>query len=121
MKLLFDESLSPKWVELLSDLFPESESALRNGLARAGDLKILKYASARNFVLISTDSDFEGLAEPGAERQCRHSPCLQLPDRGCRRSTSAKCDPYRSNAGVEESFNHPRQMTVRGIINPGSD
>lgn len=28
MKLLFDESLSPKLVELLRDLFPESECAL---------------------------------------------------------------------------------------------
>jgi hypothetical protein len=27
MKLLFDESLSPRLVELLRDLFPESESA----------------------------------------------------------------------------------------------
>jgi len=34
MKLPFDESLSPKLVSLLGDLFPESESALQNGLAR---------------------------------------------------------------------------------------
>ena len=32
MKLLFDESPSPRLVPLLSDLFPESESALRNVL-----------------------------------------------------------------------------------------
>lgn len=63
MKLLFDESLSPRLVELLRDLFPESESALRNGLARVGDLKILEYAAAGNFILISTDSDFEGLLD----------------------------------------------------------
>src|SRR5204863_5976843 len=37
MELLFDESLSPKLVLLLRDLFPESESALRNGLAGPGD------------------------------------------------------------------------------------
>lgn len=37
MKLLFDESLSPRLVSLLGDLFPESESALRNGLSRIGD------------------------------------------------------------------------------------
>ena len=37
MKLLFDESLSPKLVGLLEDLVPESESARRNGLARSGD------------------------------------------------------------------------------------
>src|SRR5438445_892084 len=61
MKLLFDESLSPRLVELSRDLFPESESALRNGLARGGDLRILEYASAGNFTLVSTDSDFEGL------------------------------------------------------------
>lgn len=61
MKLLFDESLSPKLVALPADLFPDSESALRNGLAGAGDFKILEYASAHNFVLISTDKDFENL------------------------------------------------------------
>jgi predicted nuclease of predicted toxin-antitoxin system len=49
MKLLFDESLSPKLVPLLSDLFPDSESALRNGLARVGDCKILDYAATHGF------------------------------------------------------------------------
>jgi predicted nuclease of predicted toxin-antitoxin system len=69
MKLLFDESLSPRLVELLRDLFPESESALRNGLACAGDRRILEYAATHGFILISTDSDFERLAGqiPGAK------------------------------------------------------
>lgn len=58
MKLLFDESLSPRLVSLLRDLFPESESALRNGLACVGDRRILEYATAHDFVLVSTDSDF---------------------------------------------------------------
>jgi predicted nuclease of predicted toxin-antitoxin system len=62
MKLLFDESLSPKLVSLLSDLFPESESALRNGLASCGDRAILEYAVAHGFVLVSTDRDFESLS-----------------------------------------------------------
>lgn len=61
MKLLFDESLSPKLVDLLEDLFPGSESALRNGLAGAGDRRILEYACAGGFVLVSTDSDFQHL------------------------------------------------------------
>ena len=34
MKLLFDEGLSPKLAVSLRDLFPESESALSNGLIR---------------------------------------------------------------------------------------
>ena len=61
MQLLFDESLSPKLVELLRDLFPESESALRNGFARSGDLRILECACAGGFILVTTDSDFEHL------------------------------------------------------------
>jgi predicted nuclease of predicted toxin-antitoxin system len=69
MRLLFDESLSPKLVLLLRDLFPESESALRNGLACAGDRKILDYAAAHGFILVSTDGDFERLLTriPGAK------------------------------------------------------
>ena len=63
MKLLFDEGLSPKLVQLLQDLFPESESALRNGLARTGDRHILAYAAANEFTLVSTDSDFECLLD----------------------------------------------------------
>lgn len=35
MRLLLDESLSPPLVISLDDLFPESESALLNGLAGA--------------------------------------------------------------------------------------
>jgi predicted nuclease of predicted toxin-antitoxin system len=61
MRILFDESLSPRLISLLADLFPESESALRNGLAGAGDRRILEYAIANNLVLVSTDSDFSRL------------------------------------------------------------
>src|SRR6266568_9671701 len=69
MKLLFDESLSPRLVVLIRDLFPESESALRNGLACTGDRRILDYAATHGFILVSTDSDFERLVRqiPGAK------------------------------------------------------
>jgi predicted nuclease of predicted toxin-antitoxin system len=63
MKLLFDESLSPKLVDLLRDLFPSSESALQNGLARSGDANILAYAAIGDFVLVTTDSDFRQLVQ----------------------------------------------------------
>jgi predicted nuclease of predicted toxin-antitoxin system len=91
MKLLFDESLSPRLVLLLRDLFPESESALRNGLARAGDRTILDYAAAHDFILVSTDSDFEGLLG-------------QVPDarvvilRSCNYPTEVAADVLRRNA-----------------------
>src|SRR5437870_7190945 len=70
---------SPKLVDLLGDLFPESESALRNGLAGSGDLRILEYACAGGFVLVSTDSDFDRLSSrfTGANRSEEHTSELQ--------------------------------------------
>jgi predicted nuclease of predicted toxin-antitoxin system len=91
MKLLFDESLSPRLVELLGELFPGSESALRNGLACGGDLRILEYASAGDFILVSTDGDFERLL-------------TRIPDvsvvilRSCNYPTATAADVLRRNS-----------------------
>ncbi len=91
MKLLFDESLSPKLVDRLNDLFPGSESALLNGLARAGDRRILDYAIAGGFVLVTTDSDFERFVHrvPGA---------LVVILRSCDYPTSIASGVLRQNA-----------------------
>jgi predicted nuclease of predicted toxin-antitoxin system len=91
MKLLFDESLSPRLIELLSDLFPESESALQNGLARASDRKILHHATSHGFILISTDSDFERLLQqvPGAKVVILRS---------CNYPTKVAAEVFRRNA-----------------------
>jgi predicted nuclease of predicted toxin-antitoxin system len=91
MKLLFDESLSPRLVSLLCDQFPESESALRNGLARIGDRRILGYAVAHDFVLVSTDNDFERLVKqfPGAKVAILRS---------CNYPTEIAADVLRRNA-----------------------
>src|SRR5437660_12508470 len=59
MKLLFDESLSPRLVDMFRAFSRNRKSALRNGLAGSGDLRILEYACAGGFVLITTDSDFD--------------------------------------------------------------
>ena len=91
MKLLFDESLSPKLVDLLRDLFPESESALRNGLARHGDRKILEYACTGGFVLVSTDCDFERLLS-------RFSSVNVVILRSCNYPTDVAADVLRRNA-----------------------
>jgi len=91
VKLLFDESLSPKLVEMLRDLFPESESALRNGLSGQGDLKILEYASTGRFVLVSTDSDFEHLIG-----KVKGSKVVVL--RSCNYPTETAADVLRRNA-----------------------
>lgn len=91
MKLLFDESLSPKLVDLLRDLFPESESALRNGLAGAGDLRILEYAGTGGFILVSTDSDFESLLR-------KYSAAHVVILRSCNYPTQVAAEVLRHNA-----------------------
>jgi predicted nuclease of predicted toxin-antitoxin system len=101
MKLLFDESLSPRLVLLLRDLFPESESALQNGLARTGDRRILDYAAAHDFILVSTDSDFERLLRqvPGARvvivRSCDYPTGVRPKCSGAMRSVSLNCPAPR--------------------------
>src|SRR5215471_16430678 len=91
MKLLFDESLSPKLVELLVDLFPGSESALRNGLAGMGDLRILRYAATSDFALVTTDSDFENLSGQSPET------CVVIL-RSCNYPTEIAASVLRRNA-----------------------
>ncbi|MGH9665467.1 MAG: DUF5615 family PIN-like protein [Bryobacteraceae bacterium] len=54
------------------------KGALRNGLARVGDRRILEYATAHDFILVSTDSDFERLLKQRLWCQGRHSPFLRL-------------------------------------------
>lgn len=86
MKLLFDESLSPRLVPLLSDLFPES-----HGLAHAGDRKILEYAATHGFILVSTDSDFERLLQ-------QFSGAKVVILRSCDYPTDIAADVLRRNA-----------------------
>jgi len=91
VKLLFDESLSPKLIDLLGELFPGSESSLRNGLAKQGDISILEYAIARDFVLVTTDSDFESLA-------IRYVGACVVILRRCNYPTMVAADVLRRNA-----------------------
>lgn len=58
MKLLFDENLSPRLINLLSASFPESTHVRDIGLASADDNSIWTYAHEHNFMIVSKDSDF---------------------------------------------------------------
>jgi predicted nuclease of predicted toxin-antitoxin system len=58
MKLLFDENLSFKLCQRLSDLFPNSSQVRLAGLAEADDRAIWNYSGANGFVLVSLDADF---------------------------------------------------------------
>src|SRR6516162_7018806 len=59
MKLLFDENLSPRLVNLLAVEFPGSEHVRNVGLAAAPDPAVWSYASKHGLVIVSKDSDFQ--------------------------------------------------------------
>jgi predicted nuclease of predicted toxin-antitoxin system len=61
LKLLFDQNLSRKLPEKLSDLYPNSSQVLRVNLDRATDLQVRDFAAAHGFIIATRDDDFVGL------------------------------------------------------------
>lgn len=62
MKLLFDENLSYKLVDRVSELYPGSIHVSQAGLRERSDRDIWEFAKENEFVLVSADSDFYELA-----------------------------------------------------------
>ena len=58
MKLLFDQNLSPKLVNQLSDFFPNSIHVQDAGLDAAEDTEVWDYAHAKEYLIVSKDADF---------------------------------------------------------------
>jgi predicted nuclease of predicted toxin-antitoxin system len=58
VKLLLDENLSPRLVDLLSDLYPGSDHVHNLNLGGANDSEVWGYAKLRGFAIVSKDSDF---------------------------------------------------------------
>ena len=58
MKLLFDENLSPKLVELLAEEYPGSVHLREAGLRGASDDRIWEHARAEGYTIVSKDDDF---------------------------------------------------------------
>lgn len=59
MKLLFDQNLSPRLVDLVSDLFAGSLHVQSAGLDQASDAQVWDYAQTNGFVIVTRDSDFQ--------------------------------------------------------------
>jgi predicted nuclease of predicted toxin-antitoxin system len=57
MKLLVDENISFRLVELLADVFPDSVHVRDIGLKAAADSLIWDYAKSNDLVIVSKDSD----------------------------------------------------------------
>ena len=51
MKLLIDQNLSPRLVNSLSDIFPESTHVYEIGLGEADDSEVWEYANQNNYTI----------------------------------------------------------------------
>jgi predicted nuclease of predicted toxin-antitoxin system len=58
MKLIFDQNLSPKLVEKLKDLFPDSTHVHLSGLGKALDIEVWQFAKTGGFTIVSKDADY---------------------------------------------------------------
>ena len=59
MKLLFDQHLSPRLVDALAEIFPESLHVRYAGLDRAADEAVWRFARENGFTIVTKDSDFQ--------------------------------------------------------------
>lgn len=62
MKLLFDQNLSPRLVNRLADLYPDSQHVSLIGLDQADDRALWEYAHQNDFTVVTRDSDFSELS-----------------------------------------------------------
>ncbi|MEN9517798.1 MAG: hypothetical protein RLZZ381_386 [Cyanobacteriota bacterium] len=62
MKLLFDHNLSPRLVNRLSDLYPNSNHLFNLNLDTAEDFFVWQYARDNDFIIVTKDSDFSELS-----------------------------------------------------------
>ena len=77
MKLLFDQNLSPRLVDLLGDVFPDSSHVQSAGLDRATDEAVWRFALERGFTIVTKDSDFQERSQVA-----RSVPCIVWIRRG---------------------------------------
>ena len=62
MKLLFDHNLSPRLVNRLGDLYPDSNHLFNLNLDTAEDFFVWQYAKDNDFTIVTKDSDFSELS-----------------------------------------------------------
>jgi len=62
VKLLFDENLSHRLVQLLTDIFPDSRHVRDVGLKSSDDPKVWDFAKDNDFMIVSKDADMHDLS-----------------------------------------------------------
>lgn len=114
MKLLFDANLSPKLVDRLAELFPDSIHVFNTGLEHfTSDETIWEYAKRHGFVIVTADADFLGLAE------ARGSPPKVVRLDRCNYRTSQVEDLLRRNAVRIAELQHSSRQTTSGYRRRG--
>ena len=58
MKLLFDQNISYRILNLLKDIFPDSVQVKQLGLENSRDMEIYEYAGFNDYTIVTFDSDF---------------------------------------------------------------
>ena len=61
MKLLFDHNLSPRLIDRLKDLYPNSNHLFNLQLDTVEDFIVWQYALEHEFTIVTKDSDFSEL------------------------------------------------------------
>ncbi|HZQ11137.1 MAG TPA: DUF5615 family PIN-like protein [Anaerolineae bacterium] len=62
MKLLLDHNLSPRLIQRLADIFPDSTHTHLVNLDRASDRAVWNFARDNGYIIVSKDSDFSDLS-----------------------------------------------------------
>ncbi len=63
MKLLFDQNLSPKLTETLSDVYPGSGHVSLVGLDCASDEEVWTHARENGYAIVTKDADFDEVSQ----------------------------------------------------------
>ena len=56
--LLFDQNVSPRLVDRLADIYPDSVHVFTLGLGNAMDIEIWQYAHDHDYMIVTKDADF---------------------------------------------------------------
>lgn len=56
--LLFDQNISPRLVNLLADVYPDSAHVSDLGMGSAMDIEIWEYAHTHDYMIVTKDADF---------------------------------------------------------------
>jgi len=60
--LLFDQNISPRLVDRLADIYPDSAHVSTIGLGNAFDIEIWQYAHDNDYIIVTKDADFSEFA-----------------------------------------------------------